>query len=92
MRYRSRIDIISQILEAANGGASKSKIMYKALLSYNQMKDYVELLIEKDMLVYDQQEVQTFRTTEKGLKFLYFYNEISEVIKESPPQQQQVWM
>jgi predicted transcriptional regulator len=35
MKYRSRIDIISEILEAANGGgATRTKIMYKALLSY----------------------------------------------------------
>jgi hypothetical protein len=28
MKYRSRTDIVSQILEAANGGATKTKIMY----------------------------------------------------------------
>jgi predicted transcriptional regulator len=39
---RSRIDIISQILETANGGVTtKVKIMYKANLSYAQLKDYV---------------------------------------------------
>ena len=41
MGNRSSIDIASDVLEAANGGASKIEIMYKALLSYNQMKVYV---------------------------------------------------
>ena len=36
---RSRTEIVSNILDAANGGATKSKIMYKAFLSYNQLKD-----------------------------------------------------
>ncbi|HYY71221.1 MAG TPA: winged helix-turn-helix domain-containing protein [Nitrososphaeraceae archaeon] len=34
MEYRSRTEIVSNILNASNGGASKSKIMYKAFLSY----------------------------------------------------------
>ena len=42
--YRSRIEIISQILESANGGGvRKSKIMYKALLDYDQLKEYLML-------------------------------------------------
>jgi predicted transcriptional regulator len=91
MTHRDRVDIISQILEAANGGASKTKIMYKAVLSYNQMKECVKLLTEKGLLGYDQQEVQTFKTTEKGLRFLDIYNRISDMIKEEQPQQQ-MWM
>jgi predicted transcriptional regulator len=91
MTHRDRVDIISQILEAANGGASKTRIMYKAVLSYNQMKECVKLLTEKGLLGYDQQEVQTFKTTEKGLRFLDIYNRISDMIKEEQPQQQ-MWM
>jgi predicted transcriptional regulator len=40
MRYRSRTELASNILEAANGGATKTKIMYKAFLSYAQLKEY----------------------------------------------------
>ena len=47
MRYRSRSDIAALILEAANGGAAKTKIMYKAFLSYVQLKQYLNILIEK---------------------------------------------
>ncbi|MDQ3969396.1 MAG: winged helix-turn-helix domain-containing protein [Thermoproteota archaeon] len=92
MAYRDKIDIISQILEAANGGASKTRIMYKAALNYNQMKQYVKLLTEKGLLGYDQQEVQTFRTTEKGLQFLDIYNRTSDMIKEEQQPQQQMWI
>ncbi len=94
MTYRDRIDVISQILEVANGGSlTKTKIMYKALLNYNQMKEYVKLLTEKGLLGYDQQEVQTFRTTEKGLQFLDIYNRIVDMInEEKPQQQQQMWI
>ena len=41
MTNRSRMDIISEILDAANGGgATKTKMMYKAYLSFAQMKEY----------------------------------------------------
>ena len=40
MKNRSRTEIVSNILEAANGGVTKTKIMYKAFLSYNQLKEY----------------------------------------------------
>src|SRR2546422_835291 len=44
MKYRSRTDIVTQILDAANGnGANKTRIMYKAYLSYAQLKEYLSI-------------------------------------------------
>ena len=82
MKYRDRIDIINQILEAANGSnATRSKITYKAFLNYNQLKENLAALTEKELLRYDK-NTQTFRTTERGLKFLQIYNQIDDMIKE----------
>ena len=77
MKYRSRTDIISQILDAANGGggATKTKILYKACLSHNQLKEYLTVLTQSDLLIYDGQ-MHTFKTTEKGLQFLKNYNQM----------------
>jgi predicted transcriptional regulator len=79
MKYRSRTDIVGLILEAANGGATKTKIMYKAFLSYAQLKEYLTVLLEKDVLEYDD-ETQLFRTTEKGLRLLQMYNQFDEMM------------
>ncbi len=88
MAYRDKMDIISHVLEAANGGASKIRIMYKALLSYKQMKEYVDFLVEKGLIEYNyQQEMHIFRTTEKGLEFLDAYNQILNIIREDQPSQ-----
>jgi predicted transcriptional regulator len=38
MKYRSRTEIVCNILDATNGGATKTKIMYFAFLSYAQLK------------------------------------------------------
>jgi predicted transcriptional regulator len=81
MTNRSRMDIISEVLDAANGGgATKTKMMYKAYLSFAQMKEYARVLTENNLLNYDTY-TQTFRTTEKGLKFLDTYNQMDDMIK-----------
>jgi predicted transcriptional regulator len=79
MKYRSRTDIVALILEAANGGATKTRIMYKAFLSYAQLKEYLTVLLEKDVLEYEN-ETQLFRTTEKGLRLLQMYSQFDEMM------------
>jgi predicted transcriptional regulator len=80
MKYRSRTEIASMILEAANGSATKTKIMYKAFLSYAQLKEYLSVLIENNLLEYLDGK-QNYKTTEKGLNFLKMHNEISELLQ-----------
>jgi predicted transcriptional regulator len=47
MKYRSRSDIVGLLLDAANGGgATKTKLMYKAYLSFNQLREYLALFVE----------------------------------------------
>jgi predicted transcriptional regulator len=68
------------ILEAANGGATKTRIMYKAFLSYAQLKEYLSVLIENNLLEYLEGS-QTYKTTEKGLILLKMHNEIGELLQ-----------
>jgi predicted transcriptional regulator len=82
MKYRSRTEIVAMILEAANGGATKTRIMYKAFLSYAQLREYLSVLIENNLLEYLEGS-QTYKTTEKGLNFLKMHNEIGELLQTS---------
>ena len=69
MGNRSRTEIVSNILDAANGGVPKTKIMYKAYLSYNQLREYLSILIENNLIEY-LDGTNKFKTTEKGLNLL----------------------
>ena len=82
MKYRSRTEIVSMILEAANGGATKTRIMYKAFLSYAQLKEYLSLLLENNLMEYLEGS-QSYKTTEKGLNLLKLHNEIVELLQTS---------
>ena len=80
MKYRSRTEIVCNILEAANGGISKTKIMYTAFLSYGQLKEYLSILIENNLIKYLDGD-NKLKTTEKGLNFLKMYNQIEELLQ-----------
>jgi predicted transcriptional regulator len=80
MKYRSRTEIVSMILDAANGGATKTKIMYKAFLSYAQLREYLSVLIENNLLEYLEGR-HSYKTTEKGLNLLRMHNEIGELLQ-----------
>jgi predicted transcriptional regulator len=80
MKYRSRTDMVHLILEAANGGgANKSKLMYKAYVSFPQLNEYLMVLLENDLLEYEEGQ-NTFRTTEKGIRLLRIFNNIEELM------------
>jgi predicted transcriptional regulator len=78
MKYRSRTDIVAQILEASNGGVTKTKIMYKAYLSYAQLREYLSILIQNGLIEYHEKK-QEYKTTAKGLQFLKAYHEIGQI-------------
>ena len=44
--------MLATMLEVAKGKVTKTKIMYSAFLSYNQLKDYLDVLIENNLLEY----------------------------------------
>jgi predicted transcriptional regulator len=86
MGYRSRTEIISQILDTANGGITKTKLMYKVFLSHDQLKEYLAVLTQSELLSFDFVS-RTFMATEKGLRFLHLYNQIDQLMKEEQQQQ-----
>jgi predicted transcriptional regulator len=75
MGNRSRTEIVGNILDAANGGTSKTKIMYTAFLSFGQLKEYLSVLVENNLIEY-LEGANKYKTTEKGLNFLKMHNQI----------------
>ena len=84
MENRSRTEIVAMILDAANegGGETKTKIMYFAFLSYNQLKEYLSVLVENNLIEY-LEGANKYKTTEKGLFFLKMHNELEELLPQT---------
>jgi predicted transcriptional regulator len=70
MKNRGRFDILGEILEVANerSGTTRTKIMYRAFLSYGQMKGYLTTLTENNLRNYDI--LRHLRLLKKVLGFL----------------------
>ncbi len=78
-KNRNRTEIIASILEAAKGdGASKTRIMFTAYLSYEQLKKYLNELQDKEFLAYDF-HTRTYNITSKGSEFLKLYAELEKI-------------
>ena len=78
MKYRGRMEIIAMILQSAAEGTTKTRIMYAAYLSFQQVNDYLEFLQENDLLQYEN-ETGFYRVTEKGYTFLRISNELNDL-------------
>jgi predicted transcriptional regulator len=79
MKYRSRTEIIAMILQASMNGATKTRLMYSAYLSYAQVQEYIHFLREKRLISFEE-ESQQYSLTQEGLRFLRVYDEISDIV------------
>jgi len=51
-------------------------------LSYNQLNEYLSILIENNLIEY-LDGTKTFKTTEKGLNYLKMYNKIRKLLPQT---------
>ena len=84
MKNRSRNEIIAFILESVansrnSNGITATKIMYSAFLSYSQLKEYLALLLEKELLGY-YSDTQTYKVTSKGTHYLSIHKQLNDMI------------
>jgi predicted transcriptional regulator len=68
MANRDRHDITMEILRKAASGKRKTELMLDVGLSYLQAKQYLGILLQKELLEMDEQN--RFKTTKKGLEIL----------------------
>jgi len=53
--------------------------MYRSLLSYSQLKSYLDLLEERRMIEFDE-ETNHFKLTDRAVKFLDVYSDIEKLM------------
>ena len=76
---RDLVDIYADILRAANGGISKTRLVSRANLNFPRLEKYLDILVEEGLLEVKDGPSPTYSTSEKGLKFLERYEELKSL-------------
>ena len=78
--YRTKTEILTQFLQAAcvHNGISTTHLMYNTFVPHTQVKEYVGLLAQNELLDYDL-TTRTYKVTEKGMKALDSYKELQQL-------------
>jgi len=82
-KYRSKLQIIAEILEIVRGGAKKTHIMYRANLSYKLLCKYLNEVLECGLVRVGRDD--SYVVAPKGEKFLQRfidYKELRERVNE----------
>ena len=72
--YRSRLDIIADILRVVSQNAKKTQIMYQANLSYKVLQRYLKNITAASLISFETAE-QCYVLTSKGQDFLEAYKD-----------------
>jgi predicted transcriptional regulator len=74
--YRSRLQIIADVLAVVKGGARKTRIMYQANLSYKLLSRYLDEVLETGLVELGNDDC--YELTQRGTKFLDKFDEYFE--------------
>jgi len=80
LKYRSRGEIITNILRVvANNKATKTRLMYGAYLSFTQIEEYMEYVLQQG-LINQVSDTNLYQLTEKGMQYLNLSDEMSHLV------------
>ena len=84
-KRRDKLVIMTEIIGIAKKGASKTQIMYKANLSFSQLKKYLALLSHHSFLKKSAAEGrEIYKATPKGIAFMEKQQQLIDIINEQP--------
>jgi len=82
-KRRDKLIIMAEIIDIAKKGTSKTHIMFKANLSFSQLKQYLALLSHTSLLETSAQNGRViYKPTQKGLEFMERQQQIMNLINE----------
>jgi predicted transcriptional regulator len=81
MKNRTHHDILAKVLETAKSsdGTTKTRIMYGAYLSSNQLKGYIAYCQGHGLVSYDASK-RVYKTTGKGIRLLELFTKMYEIV------------
>ena len=88
IRQRSKTELISSILRSTHNrtGTKISQILYETYIPYNQLKEYLTMLVQNKLIIYVKEE-KIFKITEYGIQAPKLYGEMDKLLVYNPTKQ-----
>jgi predicted transcriptional regulator len=84
MKNRSKYGVIAAILRSATREETRTKIMYKAMLSNDQCRNYIDSLLNFGLIVEQNNGTKlVYKVTNKGSTFLDYYEQMMHLLPMS---------
>ena len=81
MKNRSKYGVIAAILRSAMREETRTKIMYKAMLSNDQCRNYIDSLLNFGLIVEQNNGAKlVYKVTNKGSTFLDYYEQMMHLL------------
>jgi predicted transcriptional regulator len=81
-KRRDQLQIVNEILKVAKRGASKTRIMYNANLSFKGVNQYLSFMMENELLFKTHKDYKSvYYASEKGLTFISGYNQLMQLLQ-----------
>jgi predicted transcriptional regulator len=80
-KKRSQEQILFEILKICNGrGVIITKIAGLSNLNFRSLPKYINLLVENDLIEVVSEDAILYKTTQKGIKALWHFEQLKELI------------
>ncbi|MEM0253343.1 MAG: winged helix-turn-helix domain-containing protein [Candidatus Bathyarchaeia archaeon] len=80
-KRRDKLQIIAEILGIARRNALKTQIMYRANLSFTQINDYLNFMLETHLLEKRTENGKDYyRATNNGVRYLQLYCALMDLL------------
>ncbi|HEU4468540.1 MAG TPA: winged helix-turn-helix domain-containing protein [Nitrososphaeraceae archaeon] len=81
MKNRSKYGVIAAILRSAIREETRTKIMYKAMLSNDQCRNYIDSLLNFGLIMeHSNGTKMVYKVTNKGSAFLDYYEQMMRLL------------
>jgi predicted transcriptional regulator len=83
VKRRDKLVIMMDIIGIAKKGVSKTHIMFRANLSFSQLNEYLEFLLNHNLIGVTSEEGRTvYKPTEKGLEFMEMQQQVIGMLSD----------
>jgi len=92
-KRREKLVIMAEIIDIAKQGAPKTRIMFKASLSFNQINQYLSSLLHNGLLekfVANGRDI--YKATPRGLEFRERQRKVLDFLNEAEPRRKRLKM